>query len=36
LTNRLAQPLRDFARATLIDLAQDREQFGRFDLSDGA
>ena len=28
LADRLPQPLRDFERAALFDLAQDREQFG--------
>jgi hypothetical protein len=34
LADRLPQPLRDFERAALFDLAQDREQFGWLNLGD--
>ena len=36
LADRLPQPLRDFERAALFNFAQDRQYFGRFNLSDGA
>jgi hypothetical protein len=36
LADRLAQPLRDFERAALFNLAQGCEQFGWLNLGDGA